>query len=403
MGDPEEIVISVQHVSKTFKLPHERSNTLKASLIHFWGHKKGYEEQDALKNVSFDIKKGEFFGIVGRNGSGKSTLLKVIAGIYAPTRGVVHINGKLTPFIELGVGFNMELTGRDNVFLNGALLGFSRKEVGAMYKDIVEFAELERFMDQKLKNYSSGMQVRLAFSIAIKAEADILLIDEVLAVGDKNFQEKCFAYFNKLKRSDKTVVFVTHDMASVERFCSRVLVIDNDIPNPEVVDVPTAIVTYNRLNYKPIESKGITNVTNNSKISLKKVEFINEKGKMTQFFEHNEKLTARLYLSSNLKQKEKIVIGLAFYDSDGVNIAGPNSKSLDLTSDMKVVEYQINKIPFTSGEYNLTVGIFDGDNTKQYDFLDKAGSFFVNSTKPVYGKVSLDDSWQAQNNQGQNA
>src|SRR5207248_4086009 len=141
-------------------------------------------------------------------------------------KGSIHINGRLTPFIELGVGFNMELTGRENVFLNGALLGFSRKEMAKMYPSIVEFAELEQFMDQKLKNYSSGMQVRLAFSIAIRAESDILLIDEVLAVGDQSFQEKCFRYFSKIKKSNKTVIFVTHDMSNVERFCNRVLVLD---------------------------------------------------------------------------------------------------------------------------------------------------------------------------------
>src|SRR5690606_31573026 len=155
--------------------------------------KRTYEKQQVLKNISFEIKKGEFVGIVGRNGSGKSTLLKLLAGIYSPDKGSIEVNGKLVPFIELGVGFNPELTGRENVFLNGALLGFNRKEMQAMYKDIVEFAELERFMDQKLKNYSSGMQVRLAFSIAIRAQSDILLIDEVLAVGDAAFQQKCYA------------------------------------------------------------------------------------------------------------------------------------------------------------------------------------------------------------------
>src|SRR5580704_9615782 len=170
----DNIVIKVESVSKTFRLPHEKNTSLKSAVINFYRRKRTFEKQQVLKNVSFEIIKGEFFGIVGRNGSGKSTLLKLLAGIYSPSKGNIHISGKLTPFIELGVGFNPELTGRENVFLNGALLGFSRKEMAAQYDDIVQFAELERFMDQKLKNYSSGMQVRLAFSVAIRANTDIL-------------------------------------------------------------------------------------------------------------------------------------------------------------------------------------------------------------------------------------
>src|SRR5579884_1758439 len=171
-----ELAVKVEGVSKVFRLPREKSTSLKSAIINFWKRDKSFENQKALQDISFEVKKGEFFGIIGRNGSGKSTLLKLLAGIYEPDSGSVVVNGKLTPFIELGVGFNPELTGRENVFLNGAMLGFSHSEIEAMYDSIVDFAELERFMDQKLKNYSSGMQVRLAFSMAVRAEADILLI-----------------------------------------------------------------------------------------------------------------------------------------------------------------------------------------------------------------------------------
>lgn len=218
-----DVAISVKNVSKHFILPHEQGNSIKSKLINF--RKRGYEVQKALKDISFEVKKGDFLGIVGRNGSGKSTLLKILSGIYEPTGGAVKVNGKLTPFIELGVGFNPELSGRDNVFLNGALLGFTRKEMLSMYEEIVEFAELERFMDQKLKNYSSGMQVRLAFSIAIRANTDILVLDEVLAVGDEAFQRKCFAYFDELKRKKKTVILVTHGMDNVRKFCNKAIMI----------------------------------------------------------------------------------------------------------------------------------------------------------------------------------
>jgi len=221
------VAIKVENVSKTFRLPHNRQNSLKSSLINVVKRgERTYEKQKVLKDVSFEIKKGEFFGIAGRNGSGKSTLLKMLAGIYKPTKGKITVNGSLTPFIELGVGFNPELTGRENVYLNGALLGFDNKDVDVMYDDIVEFAELGRFMDQKLKNYSSGMQVRLAFSIAIRAQSDILLLDEVLAVGDAAFQKKCFEYFRTLKREKRTIVFISHDMNAIREYCDRAALID---------------------------------------------------------------------------------------------------------------------------------------------------------------------------------
>src|SRR5579884_2888150 len=224
----EETIIKVENVSKDFILPHERVNSVKGLFTSLSKGLYGTREtQHALKNISVEIKKGEFFGVVGRNGSGKSTLLKILAGIYQPTKGSLFTKGRLIPFIELGVGFNPELTGRENVYLNGAMMGFTKDQTDSMYDEIVAFAELDDFMDQKLKNYSSGMQVRLAFSVAIKAEADILLVDEVLAVGDADFQRKCFQFFKQLKKNKKTVIFVTHDMNAVREFCDRALLIEN--------------------------------------------------------------------------------------------------------------------------------------------------------------------------------
>ena len=191
-------IVEISKLTKSFKIPLEASSGVKQQLINILKGRKGYRVFTPLKDISFTINEGDFFGIVGRNGSGKSTLLKTIAGIYTPNGGSVKVHGSLVPFIELGVGFNPELTGRENIFLNGALLGFSHEEMESMYSAIVEFAELEDFMEERLKNYSSGMQVRLAFSIAIRAHADILLLDEVLAVGDEAFQKKCYSYFDKL-------------------------------------------------------------------------------------------------------------------------------------------------------------------------------------------------------------
>jgi ABC-type polysaccharide/polyol phosphate transport system ATPase subunit len=217
--------VVVEGVSKEFRLPHERVNTLKERALHPF-RRIGSDRLHALDDVSFEVAPGEFFGIVGRNGSGKSTLLKCMAGIYRLDHGQISMRGRLSTFIELGVGFNLELAARDNVLINGIMLGLSPKEALRRFERIIEFAELEEFVDLKLKNYSSGMQVRLAFSVMIQVDADILLIDEVLAVGDASFQQKCFEVFQRMKDEGRTILFVTHDMGAVNRFCDRALLLE---------------------------------------------------------------------------------------------------------------------------------------------------------------------------------
>lgn len=224
MSNTKAAAVEIKDIHKEFILPQHKNTSFKQTVVNIVKQNNKIT-QKVLDGVSFEVNKGDFFGIVGRNGSGKSTLLKLIAGVYSPTAGEIQLHGGLTPFIELGVGFNPELSGRDNVFLNGALLGFDRKQMGAMYDEIVEFAELGPFMDQKLKNYSSGMQIRLAFSIAIKAKNEILIFDEVLAVGDEAFQRKCLDVFEQYKAEGQTVILVTHDMETVRRFCTRAVLI----------------------------------------------------------------------------------------------------------------------------------------------------------------------------------
>ena len=233
--------IEVRDISKTFRLPHERRNTVKEYVLHPW-RRATFEVQQALADVSFSVARGEFFGIVGANGSGKSTLLKIIAQIYREDSGSVEVDGLLSPFIELGVGFNPELTARQNIRINSALLGLTRRELNERFDSIVEFSELGRFIDQKLKNFSSGMQIRLAYSIAIQVDFDVLMLDEVLAVGDEHFQEKCFATFRDIRAAGKTVIFVSHDLVSVERFCDRALYLQAGRPQligntSEVIDL----------------------------------------------------------------------------------------------------------------------------------------------------------------------
>lgn len=217
--------MQVQEVSKTFRLPHQRYSTLKERALHPFTT-SSHDAFHALQDVSVEVKRGEFFGVVGRNGSGKSTLLKCLAGIYGADTGHIEVVGRVSPFIELGVGFNPDLTARDNVVINAVMLGLSRREARRRFDEIIAFAELEEFVDLKLKNYSSGMSVRLGFSVAIQVDAEVLLVDEVLAVGDASFQRKCFDEFERLRAEERTILFVTHDMNTVERFCDRAMLIE---------------------------------------------------------------------------------------------------------------------------------------------------------------------------------
>jgi ABC-type polysaccharide/polyol phosphate transport system ATPase subunit len=218
-------LIVAESVTKTFRVPEERTHTLKERALHPLRRTR-HESFPALKDISFEVQEGEFFGIAGRNGSGKSTLLKCLAGIYGVDSGRIWMKGRLSPFIELGVGFNQDLAARDNVVLNGIMMGLSPREARARYDAVIDFAELREFEELKLKNYSSGMYVRLAFSVAIQVDADILLVDEVLAVGDAAFAQKCFDVFNQMRDQGRTIVFVTHDMGTLNRFCHRALLLE---------------------------------------------------------------------------------------------------------------------------------------------------------------------------------
>jgi ABC-2 type transport system ATP-binding protein len=234
--------IEVENVSKSFRIPHEQRTYVKEYFLHPF-RRTTYERNDALDNVTFSVGAGEFFGIYGPNGSGKSTLLRILAGIYVADSGRVRVNGALSPFIELGVGFDLELNARDNIRINATLAGLGRRQLDEKFERILEFSELERFVDQKLKNYSSGMLMRLAYSIAIQIPFDVLLLDEVLAVGDESFQQKCFGTFDRFKDEGKTVVLVTHQLELLKGFCDRVLLLDHGVvrgvgPPAEVVGEP---------------------------------------------------------------------------------------------------------------------------------------------------------------------
>jgi ABC-2 type transport system ATP-binding protein len=386
----DEVAIKVDNVSKTFKLPHEKNTSLKSAVVSFYRRKQTFEAQQVLKDVTFEIKKGEFFGIVGRNGSGKSTLLKMLAGIYTPTEGAIHISGKLTPFIELGVGFNPELSGRENVFLNGALLGFNRTEMQSMYNDIVSFAELERFMDQKLKNYSSGMQVRLAFSIAIRAKNDILVLDEVLAVGDEAFQKKCIDIFENYKSQKQTVVLVTHDMGTVKRFCTRAMLINNG----QIVSIgdPNKVASsYTELNNevinKSIEEK-----------AKRKAEKYTTEAKIadTNTLSYGDEIILNLDWSRVSRKVENI--GVAIYGNAGEYIFGANTilDRCDIKG-ARNLRYTL-KARLGSGNYHFKIGLFGSTDKDIIEFIDEGPEFTIKKNlKPKWeGLTYLEHKWEKQ-------
>lgn len=242
-----DTAISVKHLSKHFRLPHEKTRTLRKAFVRIF-RKNTYEDFVALDNISFDVRRGEFFSIVGSNGSGKSTLLSIIAGIYSKYDGKVTVNGVISPFLALGIGFNQELSGRDNVYLNSTILGIPKEEMDEKFEQIVEFSELGRFIDQRVGNYSSGMRARLAFAVAIHADHDILLMDEVLAVGDEKFKQKCLTKFEELINGGQTIVFVSHSLPTVEKYSDRVMVLNNGVNEGVFDDPKKAIALYNSLN-----------------------------------------------------------------------------------------------------------------------------------------------------------
>lgn len=391
------VAIKVAGVSKTFRLPHEKVSSVKHAVVNFYKRKRTYEKQRVLDDVSFEIKEGEFFGIVGRNGSGKSTLLKLLAGIYTPSQGSITVNGKLTPFIELGVGFNPELSGRENVFLNGALLGFSRQEMADLYNDIVAFAELEKFMDQKLKNYSSGMQVRLAFSIAIRAQGDILLLDEVLAVGDALFQKKCYEYFHQLKKDKRTVVFVSHDTNALLQYCDQAILIESGKivtqgPIEPVVRNYLDILNEQEAQEKPKEQTG--QHTGTGEMVVTKAVALDAAGKPKRLFTDADK-TIKIRIDFRANQAiEKPVYGITINNAAGQRIFQSNTLWSKLkTKDVQAgeatsAEWEIPNV-FNGGTFSISPAAADQNGANTYDWFEDAASFKVSKqlTSTAYANV----------------
>jgi len=373
------IAIKVNDLHKSFDFAASGGSSIKQIFVNI-GHDKKPDRQKVLDGISFEIKKGEFFGIVGKNGSGKSTLLKLLAGVYTPDAGSIEVNGRLTPFIELGVGFNPELTGRDNVYLSASLLGFTREQVNEIYDEIVDFSELHEHMDKKLKNYSSGMQVRLAFSIAVKAKNDILIFDEVLAVGDEAFQKKCIKIFEEYRRKKQTVILVTHNMDSVRSLCTRALMLSDG--RVELIGgVDEVSNAYSQSNLGLVtEQKDIVNTTGNLKgLKLKGCKRTYHPGDVMK-------------IKIEWPQIEGVTkAGVAIIGSNGEYIFGTNTGNQEIPD--RHIDYSVN-LDLGPGNYFLTVAIYDQDG-ESLGFYEKIWSFLIydDFNNEANGQVRLGHSY----------
>jgi ABC-type polysaccharide/polyol phosphate transport system ATPase subunit len=366
-----EVAIAIEHLTKVFRVPLERTTSLK-QLAQRGFRSGGYRRFEALHDISIEIRRGEFFSVIGPNGSGKSTLLKIMAGIYRVTNGRVAVVGRLSPFIELGVGFNAELTARENIFLTGAILGLPRSLVAERFDEIVQFAELSEFIDQKLKNYSSGMLVRLAFAVAIQAHADILLVDEVLAVGDAGFQEKCFEVFRRFKAEGRTIVFVSHDMASVQEFSDRVLLLNRG------------------------RARGVFSPAAAERPHIASIQMLDAEGNPTHAIQRGQSVTVRLRIAN--PRREPLNAGVAIYRDDGLYCFGTNTvvahaavpadAELVLNLDYKCMDIQ-------HGTYWLTAGLFGARLGVVYEMRERLYSFHVAQGDGFEGVVYMHHQWRS--------
>lgn len=412
--------IEVKNISKSFSISHEKNSSVRSLFSQGIKHTKK-DTFHALKDINFSVNKGEFFGILGRNGSGKSTLLKILSNIYVPDQGTISISGKLSPFLELGVGFHEELTGRENIFMYGALLGLSQKEIHRKFQDIVAFAGLERFIDTKLKNYSSGMSVRLAFSVAVQADADIYILDEVLAVGDANFQEKCYQVFDRFKKEGKTIILVSHALENIERFADRAMIIEEgqiyDMGDPkemtfkyyllnlpenerqkilqEKADMQLRIAEEQK---EKIRQKN-NNMTATKRVIIENIEILDEKDTASSNFMTGGSMKVRLsYKAQHSIAKPNFAFTI-FRKEDDLYIYDTNTdldnqlpKVESLQQDGVVTLIYAN-LPLHAGTYYLRCAIYSNYGEELHDMVEFGPEFTISSEKPQFGVIHLEHSW----------
>jgi ABC-2 type transport system ATP-binding protein len=391
-----DAAVVAENVSKRFRLYHERNDSLKVALMRR-GRAK-YEEFWALKDVSLEVPTGSTFGLIGENGSGKSTLLKCMARILRPDKGRTAVVGKTSALLEVGAGFHPELSGRDNVYLNGSILGLSKKELDSKFDAIVDFAGLERFIDTPVKNYSSGMYVRLGFSVAINVDPDVLLVDEILAVGDENFQRKCSEKFADLHNAGKTIVVVSHALPTVRNLCDRVALLEHGVlkavgPAGEVIDDYMLDAHVERHDDGTGGSRW-----GSGEGRIERVEIIGANGVATQTVRTGDRITIRLHYSTR-EPIERPVFGIGIETLSGVSIAGPNTRDVDVVPEKingtGVVELTIDRVMLLPGTYDIATGLYDYSATHPFDHCLHALRFDVEAGAPrqQHGLLALDAKW----------
>jgi len=406
-------VVDVSHLSKRFRLPLDKSTTLKYRVTH-WRSTSRYRDLHALSDVSFEIPQGQFLGIAGPNGCGKSTLLKILCRIYKASAGRAVVNGEFSAFLELGVGFNPELTARENIFLGGAVLGLTRAQLRDKIDEVLAFAELEDFAEQKLKNFSSGMQVRLAFTVSILARTDLLIMDEVLAVGDASFQEKCFETFNTYKREGKTIVLVSHDLGALEDYCDRVLLFNH---GQVIADGPAAEVTsaYHRMiaehSMATAQERSTVSVLRDPNqsdaraVEIMSVGLLDGKGQPARGFDSGDPMTLTIQLLAH-RDVGDFVCGMAIRRADGLLVAGTNtlldhvSVPSNLPGGIISIRYNIDSLPLLAGGYIVQLSAHDVADSVMYDFSDAAASFHVGDTGGHVGLLEMRGEWQVEREDG---
>lgn len=408
----KDIVINVKNVEKSFKIYSDKGYTLKERLL-FFKQRNSYTRHEVLKGVTLEIEKGEVIGLVGHNGCGKSTLLKLMTKIIYPDKGKIEINGKISSLLELGAGFHPDMTGRENIYTNASIFGLTKKEIDARLDDIIEFSELEEFIDSPVRTYSSGMYMRLAFSVAINVDADILLIDEILAVGDARFQAKCFNKMLELKKSGITIVIVSHDLGSIERLCNRAIWIENGkikdegIPHDIVAEYLDDIMNKDKnekikikpkdkaneqeknkeeseeKNIEKKEDKKDKNRTGNKDVEIIDIKLLNEKDEISDTYNSEDKLKIQVKYKRNNTKLKNSVFGFGIFRNDGLNCYGTNT-FIDNFGKIKIqdegiVEIEIEKIQLLEGEYYIDLAFVDEYGTP-FDYIRKATKVITYST-----------------------
>lgn len=393
-----EIVIDVKNVEKSFRVYKDKGNTIKSKVL--FSSRRAYEERKVLRGISFQVRRGEAIGLIGHNGCGKSTTLKLLTRIIYPDKGSITMKGRVSSLIELGAGFHPDMTGRENIYINASIFGLTRGEIDRRLGDIIAFSELGDAIDTPVRTYSSGMYMRLAFSVAINVDADILLIDEILAVGDAGFQAKCFNKLMDIKRSGTTIVIVSHSLGQIEEICERSYWIDQGVIR--MAGVP-ANVHASYLEYmeaglssseKPSTNAGGSRWGNWAAI-IDQVELLNAKGEDAASFQTSEKLTIRMHYHLN-SAIDYAVCGFGIYTKDGICVFGTNT-SLDRQQtklkEQGVISCEIQKLALVPGEYRLDVSLHDADGI-DYDHRKDVRSIQVLSEQQEEGIAHLERSWE---------